>query len=479
MTSTDRSIDSANLVLADFQARFVDQFAAEAGPGSRHVLVGPIGSGKKTATATAVGRLLNLGSCDRVLLLTRAPLCPPWQEQLDENAIEAVRIDGRTFRLLRNTLMHVGSWPAGVFVMSIDLAKREDVASLLIAIPWDLVVLEDTLGLKGLRLRLLEGFMGATPQPALLLIGAVAHDGTPSPEIRAFLESANVVNWSNDFADYRSRLREERGSLVRREILAYSRSAEEIALVRCIQERASDLGQMRGLALLRRAMSSISCVETMLYGLLAHEASSDADAELSESTLSDVVMDLPDVAVSDVETRLAEELLELVENIHVDARLEALRQLLERINDEGMRHTVVFCDYRGTLDYLVAAIHGGSMLDMALHGGIAGEQRQEILKRFRKEGGALCITTAASEGVSLNFVDAAIHFDLPVSPLLFAQREGRYDRFGRETPCAVFFFRDETGALPPEEVLLDMVQRFEALSGPEADAGALFDELLP
>ncbi|MCC7536068.1 MAG: hypothetical protein IT379_07635 [Deltaproteobacteria bacterium] len=55
---------------------------------------------------------------------------------------------------------------------------------------------------------------------------------------------------------------------------------------------------------------------------------------------------------------------------------------------------------------------------------------------------------------SVNFVDAAVHFDLPASQAAFAQREGAYHRYGREIPCEIYFLRDESGASPVEEALL-------------------------
>ena len=91
------------------------------------------------------------------------------------------------------------------------------------------------------------------------------------------------------------------------------------------------------------------------------------------------------------------------------------------------------------------------------------ERHNEVLESFQTEGGLL-ITTTASESLSLNFVGAAIHYDLPLSPAAFAQREGRYHRFGRGRSCTVYVFEDETGALPLEGLLLRMVRKIDLIT---------------
>lgn len=85
------------------------------------------------------------------------------------------------------------------------------------------------------------------------------------------------------------------------------------------------------------------------------------------------------------------------------------------------------------------------------------KRRREATSRFEEDGGLLITTGAASDGLSLNFVGEAIHYDLPWSPAAFAQREGRYQRYGRNLPCQVHFLEDEAGALRLEDLLMRMV----------------------
>ncbi len=146
-----------------------------------------------------------------------------------------------------------------------------------------------------------------------------------------------------------------------------------------------------------------------------------------------------------------------------DSRLECFNALVEELVGNGVGYVVVFCEYRTTQEYLAAAVERLDFPDYQLHGGMDAARRSEVLDTFITEGGLL-ITTSASEGVSLNFVEAVIHYDLPLSPAAFAQREGRYHRYGRRQPCTVYFLDDETRALPLEGLLLRMAQKVNLVS---------------
>ncbi len=41
--------------------------------------------------------------------------------------------------------------------------------------------------------------------------------------------------------------------------------------------------------------------------------------------------------------------------------------------------------------------------------------------------------------------------------MVFEQRRGRFERYGREAPCKVYVLRDESGVLPLESRLIELV----------------------
>jgi superfamily II DNA/RNA helicase len=107
------------------------------------------------------------------------------------------------------------------------------------------------------------------------------------------------------------------------------------------------------------------------------------------------------------------------------------------------------------------------------------ERRRETISRFEVEGGLLITTTTALKGLELNYVEAAIHYDLPMSPKEFYVRESRYHRYGRDLPCTVYFLEDESRALPMEGFLIRMIRKMDLDTGNlNIDVNAMFKEAL-
>jgi superfamily II DNA or RNA helicase len=78
-----------------------------------------------------------------------------------------------------------------------------------------------------------------------------------------------------------------------------------------------------------------------------------------------------------------------------------------------------------------------------LHGGLSDTEQQDIVERFGKETAKVRILLAsdvASEGLNLHFLcHRLVHFDVPWSLMVFAQRNGRIDRYGQEHPPQIVY----------------------------------------
>ena len=430
-----------------YQQEFLKRFVAEVEPGSVHLLLAPVGTGKSFAMAGTISELAQMRCLRRALVLAPAVLAAQWAYLLERRGLDPVFVDGRVLRMLREQLGNTpDDWPQGVYSMSIDLAKRPDVRELVFAVAWDLVVVDDAHALSSQRLQLVEALVEKENPPSLLMATDVQSEGT-----RAFTERATLIDWNDAVAEFRSRQEEGANPLLVRVTRTYRRSDEEVTIATGVVDNARQLGQLRGMVLLRRAASSISSLEDSLVRWVEE----------------------PKGGFEHIEA--LEELLQRIEQLRVDSRLECFKGLVEEIVGAGARHVVTFCEYRSTLGYLAAAVEQLGGAEFGLHGGMTDERRREAVSRFEAEGGLLITTAAASEGLSLNFVEAAIHYDLPMSPTAFAQREGRYHRYGRNLPCTVYFFEDETGALPLEDLLLRMVRKLDLVTGEmDIDVGGVF-----
>jgi ATP-dependent RNA helicase DeaD len=118
---------------------------------------------------------------------------------------------------------------------------------------------------------------------------------------------------------------------------------------------------------------------------------------------------------------------------YVVRRADKLAALGRILDLEDGAATLVFARTRGEVDDLAEALSGRGRDAAALHGGLAQEQRDRIMGRFRD--GALDVlvaTDVAARGLDIEHVTHVVNYDVPSSPDTYVHRTGRTGRAGRE-----------------------------------------------
>ena len=118
---------------------------------------------------------------------------------------------------------------------------------------------------------------------------------------------------------------------------------------------------------------------------------------------------------------------------YVVRRADKLAALGRVLDLEDGTATLVFARTRGEVDDLAEALSGRGRDAAALHGGLAQEQRDRIMGRFRD--GALDVlvaTDVAARGLDIEQVSHVVNYDVPSSPDTYVHRIGRTGRAGRE-----------------------------------------------
>jgi ATP-dependent RNA helicase DeaD len=118
---------------------------------------------------------------------------------------------------------------------------------------------------------------------------------------------------------------------------------------------------------------------------------------------------------------------------YVVRRADKLAALGRILDLEDGTATLVFARTRGEVDDLAEALSGRGRDAAALHGGLAQEQRDRIMGRFRD--GALDVlvaTDVAARGLDIEQVTHVVNYDVPSSPDTYVHRIGRTGRAGRE-----------------------------------------------
>ena len=432
-----------------YQQALINQLLKEAGPGTTHRLVAPVGAGKSFGVAGGVAALLKAGRASRVLVLVPAMLKAQWTELLERFGAEAILLDARSIRVMRNEFAHGLTWPKGVFTMSIDLAKRDDVRAWVSVLPWDFVVIDEAHVLTGQRRQLVRALLGTSSPPGLLLATAFADvDADP------LAEEVIDVDWRQAVEDFREERGLGSGNEESLETRRYRRTPDEVALAEEVVATARQFGPLKGMILLRQAASSVLSLEESLNRRVG---AGEPDSQ---------------------QLQVLEPLLDSVEGLQADSKLDCLKALVSELSQSGTRHTVLFCDYMATLNYLCSAVQDLELPVFSLHGGMTAEACKSAFSRFREEGGFL-VATAASQFLSMSFVEAVIHYDLPLSQRAFAERVGRYRRYGRSVPCTAYCLEDETGSLLIEAIQLQIAQATDSTSvETDTDMRALFERVL-
>ena len=116
---------------------------------------------------------------------------------------------------------------------------------------------------------------------------------------------------------------------------------------------------------------------------------------------------------------------------YVVRRADKLAALGRILDLEDGTATLVFARTRGEVDDLAEALSGRGRDAAALHGGLAQEQRDRIMGRFRD--GALDVlvaTDVAARGLDIEQVTHVVNYDVPSSPDVYVHRIGRTGRAG-------------------------------------------------
>ena len=119
--------------------------------------------------------------------------------------------------------------------------------------------------------------------------------------------------------------------------------------------------------------------------------------------------------------------------VYVVRRADKLTALGRILDLEDGAATLVFARTRGEVDDLAEALAARGRDAAALHGGLAQEQRDRIMGRFRD--GALDVlvaTDVAARGLDIEHVTHVVNYDVPSSPEVYVHRTGRTGRAGRE-----------------------------------------------
>jgi ATP-dependent RNA helicase DeaD len=132
-----------------------------------------------------------------------------------------------------------------------------------------------------------------------------------------------------------------------------------------------------------------------------------------------------------------------------------LKALLEQENPDL---AIVFCKTKHGAQKLAKRLHTDGIECREIHGNLAQNKRDRVMKNFR--GGKfdiLIATDLASRGIDVADISHIIQVDVPEDPEVYVHRVGRTARMGARGKAFTFITRDQGEELTKIENLINMI----------------------
>jgi len=134
-----------------------------------------------------------------------------------------------------------------------------------------------------------------------------------------------------------------------------------------------------------------------------------------------------------------------------------LKALLEKENPDLV---ICFCRTKRGAEKLARKLHADGIECREIHGNLAQNRREKVMKSFR--GGKfdlLVATDLASRGIDVADISHIINYDVPEDPEVYVHRVGRTARMGAAGKAFTFVTREQGGELTRIETLINMIVR--------------------
>ena len=123
-------------------------------------------------------------------------------------------------------------------------------------------------------------------------------------------------------------------------------------------------------------------------------------------------------------------------------KLETLYHLLCSLNAQS---TLVFCNYRESVERVGAYLSSQKFPHGVFHGGMEQDDRERAIYKFRNGSCHVLISTdLAARGLDIPNIDAIIHYHLPLNEEGYIHRNGRTARWDADGQAYMILGPDET-----------------------------------
>ena len=441
----------------------------------RVLLADEVGLGKTIEACLLLREYLLRGLVRRVLILVPAPLVSQWREELTSKF-------GLEFSVPQSASVSAAYWGRTDRVLaSMSLAKSARNFDAVAAAPWDLVIVDEAHHCKNRATRNWQ-LVNALQRRHLFMLSAtpVQNDLVELYNLLTLLEPGHLKTESNFKKTYvrRGNPRDPRNRELLRSLLGEVMIRNTRSLVNLdlppryaqtfVVEPSADEAELhrlldtylrwrsRGLRPMRPGEAGSASpggdeAEEATHGVPNSEAAPPAGAAPLEEELPPLtrmqvnhlllaVGSHPATLVPMLE-RMGQEderalpLLERARRIRVSSKEERLLELLRQSSNDK---TLVFANFRATLDRLASVLKEAGIPFSVFSGAETATEKDRAVEEFRTRVPVMLCSESGGEGRNLQCANTLINFDLPWNPMRIEQRVGRIHRIGQTREVFIF-----------------------------------------
>ncbi|NEU29624.1 DEAD/DEAH box helicase [bacterium LRH843] len=432
-------IEVANLVIEEMNGKAI--------------LADEVGLGKTIEAGLILKEYMIRGLVKKVLILVPASLVSQWAIELNMK-----------FHIPAVAQKKAYVWERyDVVVASIDTAKRQPHRDIVLAQPYDLVIIDEAHKLKNPKTKNYE-FIRLLKKKFCLLLTATPIQNKLEEifNLVSLLKPGHLGDMTSFDKEYRSSKRSPKNEEKLRELVNKV----------MVRNRRADTGIEWTKRIVKNVPIIFSESERAFYNeieqlgnganhfaLLTLKREICSSREAAFMTLKNMIKRAEDEGRS---LPKAETLLARIGEVDGHAKAEKALELIQQINDK----VIIFTEYRATQLYLQWYLKQNGISSVPFRGGFKRGKKDWMRQLFQNNAQVLIATEAGGEGINLQFCSHIINYDLPWNPMRIEQRIGRIHRLGQKNDIRIYNFAvADTIEEHILTLLYEKIHLFEAVIG--------------
>jgi SNF2 family DNA or RNA helicase len=427
------------------------------------ILADEVGLGKTIEAGLILKEYMIRGLVKKALILVPASLVSQWAIELNSK-----------FYIPAIPQKKAYVWEqCDVVVASIDTAKRQPHREIVLAQPYDMVIIDEAHKLKNPKTKNYEFIRLLKKKFCLLLTATPVQNKLEEIfNLVSLLKPGHLGNIESFKQQYRANNRSTKNDEQLRALI-------QKVMVRNRREET-------GIEWTKRVVNTVPITFSQsernfyeklesLHGTINHFTLLTLKRELCSSreavfvTLKNMI---DKYEQEGKETGAIVELLNDATAVDGHAKAEKALELIQKIDDK----VIIFTEYRATQLYLQWFLKQHGITSVPFRGGFKRGKKDWMRELFQKHAQVLIATEAGGEGINLQFCHHIINYDLPWNPMRVEQRIGRLHRLGQEHDVRIYNFAvQHTVEQHILELLYEKIHLFESVIGELDDILARID----